>query len=140
MEIEGTSIHKNSRKENEIEQKISRLLADLIWHLENQNFDPKKFNELYLEILICSSRIFKMEEQALSSGRNHDCHRKSMSYQLFSKQLTRVQDLCAARGITAFCSALTFLGDCFSTRSGRQSEKGFHDWQKSERQPVFAAR
>lgn len=139
MEFKADPTRNISGEASELNQKFSCLLAALTRHAESLNFDPKKFSELYLDLLSCSSQIFKLEENAFWSEEACDFPTKFMSYALFSKQLAKLNDQCSARGITAFNSMLTFLQDWFSERSLRQSAKASHDWAVTQMEPVSSS-
>ena len=97
-------------------QEFSDLLDALIRHVENGDFDPKVFNELYLQILSCASRIFELEKKSYGMAGMGALHQQSIPYGTFSAQLARLNEKCREKGIGQSHSMLAFLLDWFVER------------------------
>jgi len=99
-----------------VSQEFSGLLDALIRHVENGDFDPKVFNELYLQILSCASRIFELEKKSYSMAGMGALHQQLIPYGTFSTQLARLNEKCREQGIGQSHSMLAFLLDWFAGR------------------------
>lgn len=122
--------------QGEGDREFYRVLNDLIWHVQAQSFDLRKFNALYMELLTSASQIFHLEEELINSGgRNYPDPKNRSQYLIFSEQLSRLNTLCCKRGISATSGMLTFLQEWFWGRL--EALNGYHGNNAFETQPVL---
>ena len=116
MDTKGKAIRILADEGRSASQRFMMLLNDLILQVENQDFDPKIFSELYLDLLSCSPQIFELEERSYGIQGMNTISQTEIPCQAFSIQLKRLNDRCRELGIGHSYLMLEFLQDCFSKR------------------------